>query len=187
MNLFNEHAAMGLGTLPDYLQAAAALGVAVIATISAKTAINTYNSNIEAKNQTLRQNQEAKAKEIWSNYLRMAFDNARLTEKSWSELTELAKSSGNYEDVEKYEWLTAIMFFAAEEILEISDAPEWSKVVENQVGYYSDYVLGYGVFYNDTYSPKIIDIIDKVKSELKMNPDFYRNLSWRLSRAKAQG
>jgi hypothetical protein len=158
----------------------AAMIVAGLGGVSAWIAAKTYKSSVAQKAQELSQAREAKAKEVWSGYLRMAFENAALTERNWDEITGEADKSGDYVRVEQYEWLVATMFFAAEEILAISDDLQWCAVIKHQVGYYKDYVLGEdGRKYNYTYSDAVQAMIAQVEREIEIDALAYSDLSYR--------
>lgn len=158
----------------------AAIIVAGLGGYSAAIAAKTYRTATAQKAQELGQAREAKAKEVWSGYLRLAFDNANITERNWDEITSKADETQDFVPVEKYEWLVATMFFAAEEILAISDDEQWCAVIKHQIGYYKDYVYGEdGEKYNFTYSNKVQELIRQVKEEMAVDPNRYSDLSYR--------
>lgn len=162
------------------LSGLAAIAIAVLGGHSAAIAAKTYRTATAQKAEELSQAREAKAKEVWSGYLRLAFENADITERNWDELTKEADETGDFVPVEKYEWLVATMFFAAEEILAISDDQQWCAVIKYQIGYYKDYIYGIdGEKYNFTYSGKVQRLIEQVQAEMAVNSNLYSDLSYR--------
>ncbi|UYV14884.1 hypothetical protein [Porphyrobacter sp. ULC335] len=154
-----------LGDIADVVTAASTFGLAIIAIVSARVAYQTYKSSERQKNEEIQATKSAKAKEIWTGYLRLAFENSNLTRKSFTDIPR--KVDGQFtEESEKYEWFVAHMFFAAEEILAVvGPQPEWLKTIKNQIRYYIDYIDGDGKVYNETYDKVIQNLIAEVVSE----------------------
>jgi hypothetical protein len=200
--------AIEFGTVSDW-------ALVLIAATSAIVAWRTYKSNEKTKLAEVTQSRKnidaeqrfsrkARAYEIWGQYLRLAFEHPELTEKSWTEMVGVAKATGDYTQIEKFEWFTSIMVFSAEEILETcpeevmeisaeevqgaSDKDAWRNVVKNQIGYCDEYFLGHGERYNNTYSTKLKNLIAEVKKEIdaaakERKPHPYKQLSLRHSNA----
>ncbi len=100
------------------------------------------------------------ANELWREYLRLAFDNPKLSDPT------LQLADFDYEDLtidgsselfQKYELFVDTILNASEEILEVSPTKEWDAAVRIQLKLHRDYLLSPHFLnsgYLEQYTPK---------------------------------
>jgi hypothetical protein len=107
-----------------------------------------------------RAERRANANELWREYLRLAFDNPKLSDPT------LKLAEFNYDDLtidgspemfQKYELFVDTVLNASEEILEVLPSKEWDAAVRIQLRLHRDYLLSRHFLnsgYLEQYTPK---------------------------------
>jgi hypothetical protein len=102
---------------------------------------------------------EATAKEIFKEYLLIAFEHPAFSVMDSSVLK--VKPDGL--EFERYKWFVSYMLFACEEILDLfPNSKEWTETIERNLGYHKNYLKIPDPEFK-IYSKELRDVIDRIK------------------------
>ena len=111
------------------------------------------------------------ANELWREYLRLAFDNPKLSDPTLRLADfnyEALTIDGSPEMFQKYELFVDTILNASEEILEVSPTREWDAAVRIQLKQHRDYLLSPHFLnsgYLKQYTPKFRAFLHEALSE----------------------
>lgn len=108
--------------------------VAVVAAASAAVAAGTFLVSLIKNRGDRRQQQSFKAREIWAEYMKLAFDHPQFS--GGFDYDESEDSTQK----EKYEWFVSLMLYACEEVMSYSGGdPRWNSTFLLQFSYHKRY------------------------------------------------
>lgn len=100
------------------------------------------------------------AKELYRNYLQLAFENPRFSSPSYpKDNPSFPEIKNNPIEFEQYEFYVSNFLFAAEEILRIDRSDDWTKTIIAQMKYHALYLRDLGDF-GEHYSEAVLDMIE---------------------------
>ena len=111
------------------------------------------------------------ANELWREYLRLAFENPKLSDPTLHLADfnyEALTIDGSPEMFQKYELFVDTILNASEEILEVSPTREWDAAVRIQLGLHRSYLLSPHFLnsgYLKQYTPKFRAFLHEALSE----------------------
>ena len=111
------------------------------------------------------------ANELWREYLRLAFENPKLSDPTLHLADfnyEALSVDGSPEMFQKYELFVDVILNASEEILEVSPTREWDAAVRLQLKLHRAYLLSPPFLksgYLEQYTPKFRAFLQTVLSE----------------------
>jgi hypothetical protein len=111
------------------------------------------------------------ANELWREYLRLAFENPKLSDPTLHLADfnyEALTVDGSPEMFQKYELFVDVILNASEEILEVSPTREWDAAVHLQLKLHRAYLLSPHFLksgYLEQYTPKFRAFLQTVLSE----------------------
>ena len=146
---------------------AVTIGTIVMAAAAIAALIYAHRQISESRRAERRGN----ANELWREYLRLGFENPRLSDPT------LKLAEFNYDDMtidgskemfQKYELFVDTILNASEEILEVLPTREWDAAVRIQLKLHRDYLLSRHFLnsgYLEQYTPKFRSFIKDALSE----------------------
>jgi hypothetical protein len=139
---------------PDIVSAVANVVTASAALVAIVIAVRQLHSSREVQ-------KEATAKELYKDYLLLAFQNPNYSSPSYPIASPTYPSlKTDKETFEQYEFYVSNMLFAIEEIHRLTDGDDWTEVLTDQIKYHALYLKENRIKESDSYK-KTIDLIKK--------------------------
>jgi hypothetical protein len=119
-------------------------------------------------NSSRKSQREATAKEIYNQYVKLAFENPLYADPDETIEKYIDVKKDVSKEFTQYKWFVAYMLLACEEILELMPKDkEWKKTIEHQVGYHANY-LSRNLHCPESYSRKLGKIIEQTLTRIQV-------------------